>query len=64
MRIGYHNHTTDFNHIDGEYWWNRFADQTGEGRHLQFDTGNASEMEGVRHQALIQRNAGRTISMQ
>jgi hypothetical protein len=28
MRVGYHNHTTDFGRIDGEYWWNRFADQT------------------------------------
>jgi sugar phosphate isomerase/epimerase len=30
---------------------------------LQFDTGNASEMEGVTPQALIRRNAGRTISI-
>ena len=29
MRVGYHNHTTDFNRIDGEYWWNLFADQLG-----------------------------------
>ena len=28
MRVGYHNHTTDFNRIDGEYWWNKFADWT------------------------------------
>jgi hypothetical protein len=28
LRVGYHNHTTDFNRIDGEYWWNRFADLT------------------------------------
>jgi sugar phosphate isomerase/epimerase len=63
MRVGYHNHTTDFNRIDGEYWWNRFADQTSKDVILQFDTGNASEMEGVTPQSLIQRNAGRTISM-
>lgn len=63
MRVGYHNHTTDFNRIDGEYWWNRFADQTTKDVVLQFDTGNASEMEGVTPQALIRRNAGRTISM-
>ncbi len=30
---------------------------------LQFDTGNASETEGVTPQSLIKRNAGRTISM-
>ena len=63
MRVGYHNHTTDFNRIDGEYWWNRFADQTTKDVILQFDTGNASEMEGVTPQGLIRRNAGRTISM-
>jgi sugar phosphate isomerase/epimerase len=63
MRVGYHNHTTDFNRIDGEYWWNRFADQTSKDVVLQFDTGNASEMEGVTPQSLIRRNAGRTISM-
>jgi alkaline phosphatase D len=38
MRVGYHNHTTDFNRIDGEYWWNRFADQTAKDVMLQFDT--------------------------
>jgi sugar phosphate isomerase/epimerase len=63
MRVGYHNHTTDFNRIDGEYWWNRFADQTSKDVILQFDTGNASEMEGVTPQSLIERNAGRTVSM-
>jgi len=63
MRVGYHNHTTDFNRIDGEYWWNRFADQTSKDVILQFDTGNASEAEGVTPQSFIERNAGRTISM-
>jgi len=63
LRVGYHNHTTDFNRIDGEYWWNRFADQTDKSVVLQFDTGNAAEAEGVTPQSLIQRNAGRTISM-
>jgi sugar phosphate isomerase/epimerase len=63
MRVGYHNHTTDFNRIDGEYWWNRFADQTSKDVILQFDTGNASEMEGVTPQSFIKRNAGRTVTM-
>ena len=63
MRVGYHNHTTDFNRIDGEYWWNRFADQTSKDVILQFDTGNASEMQGVTPQSFLTRNAGRTISM-
>jgi len=63
LRVGYHNHTTDFGRIDGEYWWNRFADQTSKDVILQLDTGNASEAEGVTPQSLIARNAGRTISM-
>jgi sugar phosphate isomerase/epimerase len=63
MRVGYHNHTLDFNRIDGEYWWNRFADQTSKSVILQFDTGNASEMEGVTPQSFIRRNAGRTVTM-
>jgi sugar phosphate isomerase/epimerase len=63
MRVGYHNHTTDFNRIDGEYWWNLFADRTTKDVILQFDTGNASEMAGVSIVDLIRRNAGRTVSM-
>ena len=63
MRVGYHNHTTDFNRIDGEYWWNRFADLTSKDVILQFDTGNASEMEGVAPESFLKRNAGRTVTM-
>jgi sugar phosphate isomerase/epimerase len=63
MRVGYHNHTTDFNRIDGEYWWNKFADWTQKDVVLQFDTGNASAMPGVPIVDLIKRNAGRTASM-
>lgn len=63
MRVGYHNHTADFGRIDGEFWWNRFADLTPKGVILQLDTGNASEAEGVTPQSLITRNAGRTVSM-
>jgi len=63
MRVGYHNHTDDFNRINGEYWWNLFADRTTKDVMLQLDTGNASEMAGVKVLDLIRRNAGRTISM-
>ncbi len=63
MRVGYHNHTSDFNRIDGEYWWNRFADLTSKDVILQFDTGNASEMEGVTPQSFLTRNVGRTVTM-
>jgi sugar phosphate isomerase/epimerase len=63
LRVGYHNHTTDFNRVDGEFWWNRFADATAKDVILQFDTGNASEMPGVPIVDLLERNAGRTVSM-
>jgi sugar phosphate isomerase/epimerase len=63
MRVGYHNHFADFNRIDGEYWWNRFADQTTKDVVLQLDTGNASELTGVSLVDLVRRNAGRTVTM-
>jgi sugar phosphate isomerase/epimerase len=63
LRVGYHNHFADFNRIDGEYWWNLFADRTTKDVILQLDTGNASELTGVSLVDLIRRNAGRTVSM-
>ncbi len=63
LRIGYHNHTTDFNKFGEDYWWNLFADQTRKNVILQFDTGNASEMQGVTVTDFLKRNKGRTISM-
>lgn len=63
LRIGYHNHTTDFNKFGDDYWWNLFADATKKNVILQFDTGNASEMEGVVVTDFLKRNRGRTISM-
>lgn len=63
LRVGYHNHTTDFNKLGADYWWNVFADQTKKNVILQFDTGNASEMEGVTVLDFLKRNKGRTVSM-
>ncbi|MFN0120748.1 MAG: sugar phosphate isomerase/epimerase family protein [Blastocatellia bacterium] len=63
LRVGYHNHTTDFNKLAGEYWWNLFADATRKNVILQYDTGNASEMEGVDVISFLKRNKGRTVSM-
>ncbi len=63
LRVGYHNHTTDFNRLDGEYWWNRFADGTSKDVVLQFDTGNASEKDGVDVVEVLKRNPGRVKSM-
>ena len=63
LRVGYHNHSADFNRIDGEYWWNRFADATAKDVILQLDTGNASQLTGAIILDLIRRNAGRTVTM-
>ena len=63
LRVGYHNHTTDFNRLGSEYWWNLFADQTTKDVILQFDTGNASAMDGIAPLEFLRRNKGRTISM-
>lgn len=63
LRVGYHNHTADFNKFGDDYWWNLFADQTRKNVILQFDTGNASEKEGVNVIEFLKRNKGRTVSM-
>ena len=63
LRVGYHNHTTDFNKFGTDFWWNLFADGTKKNVILQFDTGNASEMEGVNVLDFLKRNKGRTISI-
>jgi sugar phosphate isomerase/epimerase len=63
LRIGYHNHSADFNKFGEDYWWNLFADQTDKEVILQFDTGNASEMQGVSVLDFLKRNRGRTVLM-
>jgi sugar phosphate isomerase/epimerase len=64
LRVGYHNHAADFNRLDGEYWWNHFADVTEKDVVLQLDTGNAFGTAGdVPLVGLIRRNAGRTVTM-
>jgi sugar phosphate isomerase/epimerase len=63
LRVGYHNHSADFNRIDGEYWWNLFADRTTKDVILQLDTGNATVLTSVSLVDLIRRNAGRTVTM-
>jgi sugar phosphate isomerase/epimerase len=63
LRVGYHNHMADFNKFGQDYWWNLFADQTNKDVILQFDTGNASEMQGVTVIDFLKRNPGRTVTM-
>jgi sugar phosphate isomerase/epimerase len=63
LRVGYHNHSLDFNKFGEDYWWNLFADQTNKNVILQFDTGNASEMQGVTPVDFLKRNKERTVTM-
>ncbi len=41
MRVGYHNHTTEFHALDGELPWDTFFGGTRKDVIMQFDTGNA-----------------------
>ncbi|HNQ89751.1 MAG TPA: sugar phosphate isomerase/epimerase [Verrucomicrobiota bacterium] len=41
MRVGYHNHTTEFHPLDGELPWDTFFGNTRKDVVMQFDTGNA-----------------------
>jgi sugar phosphate isomerase/epimerase len=41
MRVGYHNHTTEFKELDGELPWDTFFGKTKKEVVMQFDTGNA-----------------------
>jgi sugar phosphate isomerase/epimerase len=41
MRVGYHNHTVEFQPLDGELPWDTFFGRTKKEVVMQFDTGNA-----------------------
>ena len=42
MRVGYHNHSIEFNPLDGEKPWDTFFNRTKKEVAIQFDTGNAT----------------------
>lgn len=63
MKIGYHNHTTIFNKFDGSYLWDLLATKTNKDVVLQFDTGNASEVEGINIYDVLKRTSGKLVSM-
>lgn len=46
MRVGYHNHTTEFKALDGELPWDTFFGRTRKEVIMQFDTGNAMQGGG------------------
>jgi sugar phosphate isomerase/epimerase len=46
MRVGYHNHSTEFKPLDGEMPWDTFFGRTRKEVIMQFDTGNAMQGGG------------------
>ena len=53
MYVGYHNHTFEFQEIDGEYPWDTFFKNTASEVIMQLDTGNAMK-GGVKSDELIE----------
>jgi sugar phosphate isomerase/epimerase len=62
MRVGYHNHTFEFEKFDGEYLWDIFFSNTKKAVIMQFDTGNAREAGGD-PLPFLKRYPGRAISV-
>ncbi len=62
MRIGYHNHTFEFQEMDGLLPWDVFAEATRPEVILQLDTGNASMGGADAYQTLI-KYPGRAVTI-
>ncbi len=62
MHVGYHNHTHEFQAMDGEIPWDVFFSATEPGVVMQLDTGNASH-EGADPVAVLKRYPGRALSV-
>lgn len=65
MRFGYHNHTIEFQPIDGELPWNLFFNATKPNVVMQLDTGNAMQA-GITPDGMleiIKQYAGRAASV-
>jgi len=58
MRVGYHNHTFEFQPLDGQIPWDVFAVNTNKNVILQLDTSNASH-GGVDAVAVLKKYPGR-----
>jgi sugar phosphate isomerase/epimerase len=62
MRTGYHNHTVEFQLMDGELPWDTFFGNTSSAVIMQFDTGNALE-GGAQAGPFIERYPGRAATV-
>jgi sugar phosphate isomerase/epimerase len=62
MRIGYHNHTFEFEPVNGEMPWDIFAQNTTEEVILQFDTSNAATA-GADTLPYLKKYPGRSVTI-
>ena len=62
MRVGYHNHTTEFTPLEGEMPWDTFFGNTKKDVIMQFDTGNAMQGGGDAT-VFLKRYPGRAASV-
>jgi sugar phosphate isomerase/epimerase len=62
MRTGYHNHTVEFQPMDGELPWDTFFGNTAPEVVMQFDTGNALH-GGAEAGPFITRYPGRAVTV-
>ncbi|MFQ6130423.1 MAG: sugar phosphate isomerase/epimerase family protein [Armatimonadota bacterium] len=62
MRPGYHNHTVEFQPMDGELPWDTFFGNTGRRVTMQLDTGNAMH-GGADPVAFLKRYKGRAATI-
>lgn len=61
IKLGYHNHTPEFQSFDGETVWDIFFANSGPKVYIQFDTGNALSA-GVQAAPYLKKFPGRLIS--
>lgn len=62
MRVGYHNHTTEFKELEGELPWDTFFKRASKDVIMQFDTGNAMHGGGDAT-VYLKRYPGRAITV-
>jgi len=62
MRIGYHNHTFEYQPLEGQLPWDVFAQNTNQEVILQFDSGNAGE-GGAETVPFLKKYPGRSVTI-
>jgi len=62
MRVGYHNHTFEYQPLEGKIPWDLFAENTDQEVILQFDSGNAGE-GGAETVPYLKKYPGRSVTI-